>query len=398
MSPGQTQPDQDNDLILLNNAIATATVNEQYALSDDDERTGRVRTDSLGVTNTNYTVTAGSRLVAVDGSQFTYDNDGQRSSDDRFQYVYDAFGRLVEIRNATDSSLLSAFEYDPLGRMDAFTENANIFSIEYFDQHAVQYLDNNNQVVKHFINHSMVRLPIGELNTQGNWFHHYDGHGNLVVISNDVGQQAERYRYSAFGEVLFYDANGNVQLANSAIGVHPMFAATRRDPNSGLYLPDARCYDPVTGLYLSRDPFLHIAGPNPYLYARHAPYLFVDPTGTIPPLIVAGLVVGAAGAVVGMGSVLLSDEPYDVWDVLAAGAIGFGAGFIGGVTFGAVAPYVGSMLLPAAAASTGMAGAGIGVNLVAGSIAGGASGLASGVFSGSAGGAYQAYRRDGDMF
>ncbi len=62
----------------------------------------------------------------------------------------------------------------------------------------------------------------------------------------------------------------------------------RDDGDAGLLHVGARYYDPQVGRFIRRDPVL---SEHPYLYCQHEPVNKVDPSGELPALAIAAVVV-----------------------------------------------------------------------------------------------------------
>lgn len=75
----------------------------------------------------------------------------------------------------------------------------------------------------------------------------------------------------------------------------------QQDADSGLMLLGARYYDPSVGRFISSDPIRYGGGDaNLYRYCLNLPQCAVDPSGTIPPLLVLA-------AVLAVGVILTAD-------------------------------------------------------------------------------------------
>jgi RHS repeat-associated protein len=84
-------------------------------------------------------------------------------------------------------------------------------------------------------------------------------------------------------------------LADSSPGFQPFaFAGGLYDADSKLTHFGWRDYDATTGTWTSKDPIRQGGGLNVYLYAHASPVRYVDPSGQVVPLILAGAAVTAA--------------------------------------------------------------------------------------------------------
>jgi RHS repeat-associated protein len=142
-----------------------------------------------------------------------------------------------------------------------------------------------------------------------------------------------------------------------AVATEFQFAGEQTDP-TGLQYLRARYYDPSTGRFLSRDPFLGVgqraASLNRYAYAEGNPAVVADPSGyfglgDITDKIkdwansfdaqrvqdhfvdcgTSGLIWGASGAFVGVGGALVTAPLTGGTSIAAAPALG-AVGFVGG--------------------------------------------------------------------
>jgi RHS repeat-associated protein len=100
------------------------------------------------------------------------------------------------------------------------------------------------------------------------WYHH-DQLGSTRAVTDSSGTVHASYTFDPFGN----------QTASTGSVANPfLFAGQYRDSETGLYYLRARCYDPVTAQFLSRDPLLEQTR-TPYGYATENPLNRVDPSG-----------------------------------------------------------------------------------------------------------------------
>lgn len=334
-------------------------------------------------------------MTSVGGQGIVHDTDGARISGNGYAFQYDALGRLRLITDAAGSTV--AIDFDAFGRPAQVNNQGALERRRYIGPLALQLEDGAAQLTAFLTRHPQMLSPSQIVKGPGALHLHFNGHEDLTLVTDSTGAPAERYAYDDFGLAIIYDGAGGVIRPSSAIGLTPMFGAMPGLGMADIYLTTKRPYDPRTGMFLCRDPFFFFSSPSPYVFANHDPINGIDPDGDIAPLLVAGLVVGAIGAIIGAASVVIRGGDYDAWDVIAAAGIGFGAGFITGVTFGAVSTALGGAALTGAAgaAATGAAASG-GISVGTGIAAGAVSGLAGGTFSGFANASYQWARHGGD--
>ncbi len=105
-------------------------------------------------------------------------------------------------------------------------------------------------------------------------FYVYDGRGTVRMLTDSAGAVTDTYAYDAFGNLL--------AQTGSTPNVH-LYRGERWDQDLGLYYLRARWYNPITGRFMSRDPYSGSiwdpASLHRYNYARANPVNYIDPSG-----------------------------------------------------------------------------------------------------------------------
>jgi RHS repeat-associated protein len=105
-------------------------------------------------------------------------------------------------------------------------------------------------------------------------FYQYDGRGTVRMLTNAAGAVTDAYEYDAFGNLIAQ--TGSTPNAY-------LYRGERYDSDLGLYYLRARWYNPVTGRFMSRDPYegsiYDPASLHRYNYARANPVNYIDPSG-----------------------------------------------------------------------------------------------------------------------
>ncbi len=221
-------------------------------------------------------------------------------------YVWNAKNQLQSI-SYTDKSRPSF--------MPALEKNSMTFAYDFAGNRAKKkannqttYYINNGVLVQNEINGSgLVTLSlvqgldtVARINAAGTIeYIHQDALGSTVLITDANEKVVEEYEYTPFGEIAGL-GNGNHSY---------LFTGQEYDIESDLHYYNARYYNPRTGRFLSRDPFMGVAGStlsrNAYIYVENNPLKHTDSTGLwfgIDDLIAAGV-----GAVVGVAAQAVSD-------------------------------------------------------------------------------------------
>jgi RHS repeat-associated protein len=113
----------------------------------------------------------------------------------------------------------------------------------------------------------------------------YNGHGDVVAVTDASGTIAATYSYDAYSVPAssgsFHNGWSNPYRYDGKDGV-------RYDPETGLYWMSTRAYDPTPGRFISRDPLgrapLFFAD-QPYAYVGNNALVNVDPRGHLYPAV-----------------------------------------------------------------------------------------------------------------
>jgi RHS repeat-associated protein len=140
---------------------------------------------------------------------------------------------------------------------------------EYFMDYFI-YL-NGMRVCCYFIDHDYN----GNVNESASYYCLYDGQGNIVQLSNKVGDMPYTlFKYDSYGNTLEAETDGD----EAESGLYKGY-----DHGAIYFKTGVRHYDPDTGTFLSPDPFKGYMGDpqsqHPYMYCHGNPIRYYDPSG-----------------------------------------------------------------------------------------------------------------------
>jgi RHS repeat-associated protein len=224
---------------------------------------GNVRTNTYQVSQTGST------------TSYSYDSNGNLTSDGTRTYEWDAANRLVRVtQGATE---LARFVYDGLGRRAQKIAGGVTRTYVYDGEDTLE-----------------------ERLTTGTVYRYVHGPGiDEPLARTDAGSVAAYYladhlasvvqETSATGAVTLtreYDPYGNLIQGASTSGY--AFAGREWDVETALYYYRARYYTPEVGRFISEDPARSDHGLSLYTYVRNNPLNYTDPLGTastpvVPP-------------------------------------------------------------------------------------------------------------------
>ena len=108
----------------------------------------------------------------------------------------------------------------------------------------------------------------GLISSKQHGYYAYNGHGDVTALIGQNGVVTRTYQYDAFG----------MQKNPDSADTNPFrYSSQYYDLGNKTYYLRARCYDPTTGRFLTKDPIKN--GTNYYIYCRNNPVAFIDPSG-----------------------------------------------------------------------------------------------------------------------
>jgi RHS repeat-associated protein len=221
---------------------------------------------------TTYHYDEANQIIDVNGVNFSYDVNGNVTSDGKQTYTYDVEDRLTSVKDSNNNTIAS-FTYDSDGFRKTMTTASGTITYHYDENNNVAYeTDSSNAVIASYtFNGSQ---PISMTRGGQTYSYQYNGHGDVVALTNATGSIVNTYEYDAFGNIL--KETGNIENPYR-------YAGYRYDSNTGLYYLQGRYFDSKLGRYLSRDSFEGFdkspVSLNKYIYVENNPTNKVDPSG-----------------------------------------------------------------------------------------------------------------------
>ncbi|WP_326939197.1 RHS repeat domain-containing protein, partial [Anoxybacillus thermarum] len=251
--------------------------NIEYSYDGFGNRKQIVKTKDGQSTTTDADYNAANQLVRFGTETISYDANGNRLEDGKYQYEWNEADQLVSITRKGESTPFVTYKYDEDGRRIQKNVNGVITNYHYQgDSLNVLYeTDADGNVVRSYIYGENGQLLAMKKGT-ATYFYHYNAHGDVIALTDEQGNIVARYQYDAWGNIL--SQSGALADENPY-----RYAGYQYDKETGLYYLIARYYHPTHGVFLSLDPDPgdadDILTQNGYAYANNNPVMLVDPDG-----------------------------------------------------------------------------------------------------------------------
>ena len=262
-------------------------------------RTHNKANEITGISNT----TGGSWMApAYDNAGNTMTLPTPEAPASGFTAVYDAWNRLVGLKEQSTGTKVAEYIYDARG-MRVRKETHNLFGIvesttDYYYTASWQCVEEITtgtgssssssssgmsggtttyvwglRYIDDLVERSTT--PTGSSTTR--YYALNDRNFNITALANTSGTVLERYVYTAYGQRTVLDASFNVR-SGSLYGQQHGFQGLRHDQESGLIENRSRVLHPLLGRFLQRDPLGYTDGMN-LCAAYHVMWSGVDPWG-----------------------------------------------------------------------------------------------------------------------
>ena len=288
----------DNDLSqIIHRFTGDLSVTFDYTYNEVGNRTGLSVNDDpflfnpLAAIEEEYVSNVLNQYTSVAGRLFSYDGNGNLTSDGINTYSYDAENRLI---SASTSDHNLTFSYDAFGRRIVKDVDGQVTTYLYDgDQVLIEY-DGSGHELRRFVYGPGIDQPVCMITAVAKYYYHFNALGSVVALSDDSGNIAEIYAYSPYG----------ILSSISTVGNPYYFTGRRLDAETGLYYYRARYYNPAIGKFMQVDPIGYAGGMNLYAYVGGDPVDWVDPFGLWTLQIgLSGTAGAGAGVTAGTGIV-----------------------------------------------------------------------------------------------
>ena len=225
------------------------------------------------------------------GAAFSYNANGNLTSDGTCSYTYDQEGDGHIVSAGIGGSTVGTYGYDPLGRRFSKTTSAGTtYYLHDIQGNEIAEYTGSSATGSWTLSRKLMYdprqvAPVAMLSGGAFTYNHYDQQGSVMAISNQSGNPVTQYAYLAYGDsappniAACLGAGGGSSTCGSPSGTGFGYAGYRYDPETGLYHTGARYYDPRLGRFLQPDPIGQAGGLHLYAYVQNDPLNGTDPLG-----------------------------------------------------------------------------------------------------------------------
>ena len=185
------------------------------------------------------------------------------------QLAFYEYNGLNQLFRAMEEGKLIEYAYNAEGLRTNKTVNG-VMTVHVWDgNNMVAELDEKGSLIAKYIRGiNLIAADNYNGSSTTRQYYVYNGHGDVVLLTNSSGSVTKTYEYDAFGVEKNPDPND----------INPFrYCGEYFDTETGNIYLRARYYDPSVGRFISEDPIRD--GFNWYSYCFNNPINFIDPNG-----------------------------------------------------------------------------------------------------------------------
>jgi RHS repeat-associated protein len=223
----------------------------------------------------------------------TYDANGNLATDETGRtFTYDAWNRLVEVRDASNA-IVATFRYDALGRRVRETRGGVTRDLYYSAGGQVLQESGGGPGASQYVWSPVYvdALVERDRDTDGlspvyneRLYAAQDGKYDVTAVFDTSGNVVERDAYDPYGQATALTPAGTVKAGGTGYAWDRLHQGLQYVPEAGLYADRARWLSPSLGRFTTTDPLGFGGGDaNLYGYVGQAPTDGFDPSGLFNP-------------------------------------------------------------------------------------------------------------------
>ncbi|GAB3427935.1 hypothetical protein GCM10027320_05460 [Massilia solisilvae] len=233
----------------------------------------------------------------------SYDASGQPKHVGNRSFVWDAFGKLLEVREG--QRVLARYHYNHRGeRIEKIVGGEHSYYL-YEGRRLVAELNGKGMIRRQYV--YLAGQPVAVIDTSNGGaandsggaaqpvrlWHAWFGKGENIaylqtnhlgaveMVTDARGKPIWQAAYSPFGKLVPVADSGKTAQASRPFELDLRLPGQYADKETGLYYNDHRYYDPARSRYLTADPLGLRGGSNAYAYVNGNPLKYIDPQGLV---------------------------------------------------------------------------------------------------------------------
>jgi RHS repeat-associated protein len=211
---------------------------------------------------------SGKYFVPKTPQAFTYDPDGNMTSDGKWNYTWNAENRLI-VAESADKRL--EFAYDYIGRRvskQVYTGSVGNWTLAseskyvYDGYYQIAEFDGSDNMLRSYLRVGGEIYAVTDTNQSATYFYMTDGNKNVMALVDASGNVQADYTYDPFGRIV--SKSGAYADANAF-----RFSSEFHDTETNLVYYNYRYYSPDLGRWTKRDPIGENGGVNLYGFVNN---------------------------------------------------------------------------------------------------------------------------------